>query len=1059
MNTISAKEVQNQSQETNLVLGNRALRSGDYHGALEAYFKVFQQYPSVFKTLAINVYYIQRQLLKQKGGLDNAPVAICTWRLFSPKTRSRALTLANLYRSSNHAVEMIDCLPPGGVHQSDSIEGIALKSVPLPGQEGLLNQILDFVIKNPYQIVHLTSAQLPNLLLGVLYKSIWNARVLVDVDHRAVLELGDYFPIVNKFDGITVTDANLQSRYGGWVFSEPSDIAYIPSISKIKTTPAEALNSLVEMQFEAIEKILGAIKALPSDSPLLQEQKVVNAASDAEEQAALDRLRDELSKEIKYIEDLSYLSLDPFETANYLFTPKSHQSFLGNLFSVALGRAPKEHEANHFLGLLDRGEKTRLDMAEYIFTVPESKGYITQLENCFFVKQKFILPQIGDLRPEDIKLPFYENPIISILIPVYCKLEYTLACLKSIADYLPKVSFEILVLDDRSPDNSAQELQKIKNIQVVVNPENLGFTKSCNYGAKYAKGEYIYFLNNDTKVHEGWLDELYKTFELFPGTGVVGSKLVYPDGSLQEAGGIVWQDGSAWNFGRNQRPDLPVFNYAREVDFVSGASLMTPATLFNELYGFDEVYAPAYCEDVDLALHVRSKGYGVIYQPMSVVTHFEGVSSGTDISTGIKAYQVRNLKTMYEKWKDFLENHSPNGINIDKEKDRSATKRVLVLEPSLLTPDTDAGSVSIFNILILLREMKFQVTFIPENNLLYQEQYAKLLQKIGVEVLYRPFISSVEQHLKENGSRYDLAFLSRQEVVERNFESIKKYCPQAKTLYYTVDLYHLRMMREAELINDDSKKANAKEMKIKELKAISQVDSTILVSSSELELLRSSVPNSQLEVLPLVYGVRGTEAGFRNRKDLVFVGGGHHPPNIDAIKFFCMEVMPRLLAQLPEIKLHIVGANHSDDILSLASESIIIHGFVEDLSGLLDQMKIAIAPIRFGAGMKGKVCSTLGAGLPNVLSSIAAEGLGIINMKNSMIADTVDEIVIAILSLYGNQKLWDTISSSGVKHIEQLNGAYSSYQKLKAILYSLNIKTLEPAESIALYKDSWMSKN
>ena len=1059
MNTIGAKEIQNQSQETNFVLGNRALRSGDYHGALEAYFKVFQQYPSIFKSLAINVYYIQRQLLKQKGGLDAAPVAVCTWRLFSPKTRSRALTLANLYRSSNHAVEMIDCLPPGGVHQSDSIEGIALKSLPLPGQEGLLNQILDFVIKNPYQIVHLTSAQLPNLLLGVLYKSIWNTQVLVDVDHRTVLELGDHFPIVNKFDGITVTDANLQGRYGGWVFSEPSDIAYIPSIGKIKTMPAEALNSLVEMQFEAIEKILGAIKTLPGDSPLLQEQKVVNAKSDAEEQAALDRLRNELTKEIKYIEDLSYLSLDPFETANYLFTPKSHQSFLGNLFSVALGRAPKEHEANHYGGLLERGEESRLGMAQIVFGGPESKGYMTQLERGFFAKEKFSLPKPGDIKATDIQLPSHENPTISILIPVYCKSEYTLACLKSIADHLPKVSFEILVLDDKSPDNSAQELQKVKNIQVIVNPENLGFTKSCNYGATFAKGEYIYFLNNDTKVQAGWLDELYKTFELFPGTGVVGSKLVYPDGSLQEAGGIVWQDGSAWNFGRNQRPDLPIFNYAREVDYVSGASLMTPTKVFGELGGFNEIYAPAYCEDTDYALHARSKGYRVIYQPMSVVTHFEGVSSGTDTSSGVKSYQVRNLKLMYERWKDLLASHAPNGMNVDDEKDRRANKRVLVMEPTLLTPDKDAGSVTTFNILMLLREMDFQVTFIPEDNLLYQEKYAKLLQKVGVEVLYRPFINSVESHLKEFGSRYDLAFLFRQQVVERHIDAVKKYCPQAKMLYYTHDLHHLRMMREAELLNDEGKKADAEVMKAKELKAISQVDSTILVSSAELALLQSSVPDRKLEVFPLVYGVRGTKAGYVNRKDLVFLGAGHHPPNSDAIKFLCKEVFPHLISHMPELCLHIVGGNQSDEILGLASKNIIVHGFVEDLSSFLDQIKVAVAPMRFGAGMKGKVCSTLGAGLPTVMSEIAAEGLGIVDKKNAIIANSVVEIVQAIVTIYNDQSLWEAISISGIRHIDELNGAHTSYQKFQSILLRLDLHTKDCPETIPLYEDHWMIKS
>ena len=1051
MNSISPQEIQQHSQETNLVRGNRALRSGDYLEALEAYFTVFTQYPAVFKSLAINIYYIQRQLLKQKEGLSGAPIAICTWRLFSPKTRSRALTLANLYRSSHHSVEMIDCIPRGGLHQNSSIEGISINSLPFLRQEGLLKEMLDFVVKHPYQIIHITSAQLPNLLLGILYKSFWNTRVLVDIDHRTVLELGDNFPIVNKFDGITVTDANLQSRYGGWVFSEPSDIAYIPSIVNIKTTPAEALISLIEMQFEAIQKILMAIKLLPDDSLLLQEQ-ATNAISDSDEETALENLQNQLEKEIKYIEDLCYMSLDPFETANYLFTPKSHQSFLGNLFSVALGRAPKEHEANHYGGLLERGEETRLGMADIVFRGPESKGYMAQLERGFFAKEKFILPKAGDLKPEDIKIPFHEKPIISILIPVYCKSEYTLACLKSIADHLPKVSFEILVLDDKSPDNSAQVLQKIENIRVIVNPENLGFTKSCNYGASFAKGEYIYFLNNDTKVHEGWLDELYKTFELFPGTGVAGSKLVYPDGSLQEAGGIVWQDGSAWNFGRNQRPDLPVFNYAREVDYMSGASLITPTKIFNEIGGFNEIYAPAYCEDTDYCLHLRSQGYRVIYQPMSVVTHFEGVSSGTDTNSGVKAYQIRNLKLMYERWKDLLASHSPNGIDVDGEKDRRATKRVLVMEPTLLTPEKDAGSVTTFNILMLLREMDFQVTFIPEDNLLYQEKYAKLLQKVGVEVLYRPFINSVESHLKEFGSRYDLAFLFRQQVVERHIFAVKKYCPQAKTLYYTHDLHYLRMMREAELLNNDGKKADAEVMKAKELKAISEVDSTILVSVAEFNILNSQQVSDKLEVMPLAYDVPGTTAGYKERKDIVFIGGSHHPPNEDAILFFIKEVMPQISKKYPEVRFHIIGANPSEEVLSLQSNTIVVHGYVENLNDFLDKSKISVAPIRFGAGMKGKVCSTIGKGLPTVLTSIAAEGLEIENLKNGIIANTVDEFVDAI-GLLSDEKLWSNVSNSGIKLINSMCGPDASYQSLANILGNLGINIPRlPKSEIVFYK-------
>lgn len=1053
MNSISPQEIQRHSQETILVRGNRALRNREYLEALEAYFKVFTQHPTVFKSLAINIYYIQRQLLKEKEGLSCAPIAICTWRLFSPKTRSRALTLANLYRSSHYAVEMIDCIPRGGFLQNSLIEGISINCLTFLRQESLLKEMLDFVLKHPYQIVHISSAHLPNLLLAILYKSIWNTRVLVDVDHRTVLELGDNFPIVNKFDGITVTDANFQSRYGGWVFSEPSDTSYIPSITNIKTTPAEALISLIEMQFEAIQKILMAINQLPDDSLLLQEQ-ATNTISDADEDAALENLQNQLAKEIKYIEDLGYLSLDPFETANYLFTPKSHQSFLGNLFSVALGRAPKEHEANHYGGLLEGGKETRLGMAEVVFSGIESKGYITQLERGFFAKEKFTLPKPGELRAQDIKLPLHENPVISILIPVYCKSEYTLACLKSISDHLPKVSFEILVLDDKSPDNSAQELQKIENIRVIVNPENLGFTKSCNYGATFARGEYIYFLNNDTKVQDGWLDELYKTFELFPGTGVVGSKLVYPDGSLQEAGGIVWQDGSAWNFGRNQRPDLPIFNYAREVDYMSGASLMTPAKVFNEVGGFNEIYAPAYCEDTDYCLNLRSRGYRVIYQPMSVVTHFEGVSSGTDVSSGVKSYQVRNLKLMYERWKDLLTTHAPNGVNVDDEKDRRATKRVLVMEPTLLTPDKDAGSVTTFNILMLLREMDFQVTFIPEDNLLYQEKYAKLLQKVGVEVLYRPFISSVESHLKEFGSRYDLAFLFRQQVVEKHIDAVKKYCPQAKTLYYTHDLHHLRMMREAELLNDDGKKADAEVMKAKELKSIYEVDSTILVSSAELEILRPQIPDERLEVMALAYDVPGTLKGYEQREGIVFIGGAHHPPNTDAILYFAKEVMPRIIKVLPDINFHIIGANPPPEILELKSDSIIVHGFIEDLNALLDNMRLSVAPMRFGAGMKGKIITTLGKGLPTVMTDVAAEGMGVLDGENGLIANTPDEISEAVIKIYKDQRLWSLISKNGIQLSESLCGKESSFKSLRKILAGISFE-IHPAktEAIKFYDD------
>lgn len=211
-----------------------------------------------------------------------------------------------------------------------------------------------------------------------------------------------------------------------------------------------------------------------------------------------------------------------------------------------------------------------------------------------------------------IRIQSHEKPLVSVIFPVYGKVEYTLRCLASIAAKVPKAAYEVIVVDDCSPDDSAELLAMVDGIHLVRNEKNQGFIRSCNLGAKAAKGEYLLFLNNDTEVTAGWLDELVRTFDVFPGTGLVGSKLIYPDGRLQEAGCIMWQDGSAWNFGRFQDPSLPVYNYAREVDYCSGASIMVPKALFEELGGFDEDYLPAYCEDADLALKIRDKGYRVI---------------------------------------------------------------------------------------------------------------------------------------------------------------------------------------------------------------------------------------------------------------------------------------------------------------------------------------------------------------------------------------------------------------------------------------------------------------
>jgi GT2 family glycosyltransferase/glycosyltransferase involved in cell wall biosynthesis len=631
-------------------------------------------------------------------------------------------------------------------------------------------------------------------------------------------------------------------------------------------------------------------------------------------------------------------------------------------------------------------------------------------------------------------LELSDNPTVSVIIPVYGKFDYTYRCLESIARCNPSCSYEIIVVDDCSSDDSFAKLQEIEGIRLLRNEVNSGFIDTCNFGAANAKGSYLYFLNNDTEILNGTIDELVSTFENNADVGLVGSKLLYPDGTLQEAGGIIWKDGSGWNYGRYKDRNRPEYEYMRSVDYCSGASIMIKKSLFDELGHFDTRYRPAYYEDADLGFKVRQKGLCVLYQPKSVVIHYEGISSGTSTSEGIKKYQIDNQAKFAEYWALELEVYAKNGTDPELNKDRDCQQRALIIDVCTPTWDKDAGSQQVTSLMMLLKMCGVQVTFIASDNYLVIEKYTDSLQRAGVEVLYKPYVDSVESHILPYGSRYDLSFLYRPQVSTSFLSSVEKYCPQSRIIYHTVDLHFLREERQASVTGSSKLLSQSTKTFWIEKKTIERVDCALIHSDVEMEELAKRGVGGVQALHPLVYAESISRIEFSNRSGLMFVGGFNHAPNGDAANYLLTEIMPLVWRAYPEMIVYIVGSNPPKSISDYADERIKVLGYVENLDEYYDKVRVSIAPLRYGAGVKGKIGSAMIKGIPVVTTAIGAEGMNLDNGKNILIASDTHEFAELIINAYGNPDLWKMIRNNAYDYAQNTWGIQSAFNIMQEIL-------------------------
>ena len=624
------------------------------------------------------------------------------------------------------------------------------------------------------------------------------------------------------------------------------------------------------------------------------------------------------------------------------------------------------------------------------------------------------------------------SPKVSIIIPVYGQTHFALNCLDSLARLRSKYSVEVIVADDASPAASRTDVLKtIPWIRYERRAENGGFLECCNSSVQLARGEMIVLLNSDTRVVEGWLDELVEAFDLFPKAGMVGSKLFNDDGTLQEAGGIFWCDGSAHNYGRGDDPNRPQYCFARQADFISGASIAIRKSVWDELGGFDPIYKPAYCEDADLAFRLRRAGYEVWFVPTSRAVHYEGITHGRDITQGIKAYQVTNLKKFAERFSAELPAHPQPGTSSVRAASWRSKRNILFVDALTPTPDQDSGSIVTNEVMASYREAGFGESFFPLHSPYWSSKYTAALQRRGVCCHYKPFSNDVGEALDLDNC-FDYALLYRYNVAQAIYRELREKAPATRVLFANVDLHFLREARAAESANDQSALLRVESTKKNELEMFVRADASFVHTQIEKDVVQASLPRAldNMVVLPWISEVFRETPAFSSRADIMFLGNFPHAPNVDSIRYFMKSIWPALQRDLPaHARLLIVGNQPPKEVQDLASERVVVTGFVEELAPYFLTSRVFVAPLRYGAGIKGKLVTALAHGVPSVATHIAAEGIGTQEDGHLSITDDPAQFAAEVLRIYQDESSWLRMREAGLAFVEQ-NYSRATTQKI-----------------------------
>ncbi|MHB8084685.1 MAG: FkbM family methyltransferase [Dehalococcoidia bacterium] len=641
-------------------------------------------------------------------------------------------------------------------------------------------------------------------------------------------------------------------------------------------------------------------------------------------------------------------------------------------------------------------------------------------------KPKFTIPDPHRLAPlSELGNLIFDaslSPQVSIVVTLGNDWRQTYVCLQSILESAKNIKCEQLVVNAGITSDIQQLLKKARGIRIV---------DATDRAVQEAKGDYLLFINDDKYIFKECIKMLVTAMDSSDSVAMAGPKVIHPDGKLSSAGGMILKEKDKYLFediGCGQNPDKYEFNFVKEVDFPGGSCFIVRKDIFEKNGGFDSQYQHALIRDVDLAFSIRSSGYKVVYQPASVVAQWRDERA--------PLYSVTDYEKFREKWRSSLDSCPPaESREVFLARDLThGKKHILFIDYRVPTWDKDAGSLSIFNYIKLFYELGYKVIFLADSHI-KSMPYAAYLQQMGIEVIYGPF--DFTRWIKNYGTYIDLAFIARSPLPLKYLKPLRKYT-RSRILYYNVDLGYLREGRRLEVEKDGAGLQEIKAFKQQEFKIINSVDVTLTPSKAEKEMLLAKLPGKNIDDIPVFiyddYPADKIHVPFEQRKGLLFLGSYKHAPNVDAILWFVREVFPRVSASIPGVKLIVAGSDPTPEILALKSPDILVTGHLDDLTPQFSAARTFIAPLRYGAGVKGKILTSLSYGLPVVTTEIGNEGLDLKDGTEALIADDAAAFAEAVIKLYRDRELWQNISAEGLKFVKGNFSRTAALNKLSKII-------------------------